>query len=40
MIERKKTLASSVVGTGEEWVTGLSTEALRDLFALDRTAVS
>jgi SNF2 family DNA or RNA helicase len=40
MIERKKTLASSVVGTGEDWVTDLSTDQLRDLFALDPAAVS
>jgi len=40
MIERKKTLASSVVGTGEEWVSELSTDQLRELFALDPAAVS
>ncbi|MFI5839583.1 SNF2-related protein [Catenuloplanes sp. NPDC051500] len=39
MIERKKALAESVVGTGEEWITDLSTDALRDLFALDPSAV-
>jgi len=39
MIERKKALASSVVGTGEDWITDLSTDALRELFALDRAAV-
>ncbi|MEV4620988.1 DEAD/DEAH box helicase [Asanoa sp. NPDC049573] len=39
MIERKKALAQSVVGTGEEWLTELSTEELRDLFALDPKAV-
>jgi SNF2 family DNA or RNA helicase len=39
MIERKKTLASAVVGTGEEWVSELSTDALRELFALDPVAV-
>jgi SNF2 family DNA or RNA helicase len=39
MIERKKALASSVVGTGEEWVTDLTTEQLRELFALDPAAV-
>ena len=39
MIERKKALASSVVGTGEEWITDLSTDQLRDLFALDPAAV-
>jgi SNF2 family DNA or RNA helicase len=40
MIERKKALASSVVGTGEEWVTDLSTDQLRELFSLDASAVS
>jgi hypothetical protein len=40
MIERKKALAASVVGTGEDWVTDLSTDQLRDLFALDRAAVA
>ncbi|HEX8345948.1 MAG TPA: SNF2-related protein [Actinoplanes sp.] len=35
MIERKKSLAASVVGTGEDWVTDLSTDQLRELFALD-----
>ncbi|AGL13924.1 DEAD/DEAH box helicase [Actinoplanes sp. N902-109] len=39
MIERKKALASTVVGTGEEWVTDLTTEQLRDLFSLDAAAV-
>jgi SNF2 family DNA or RNA helicase len=40
MIERKKALAQSVVGTGEDWITDLSTEQLRELFALDPAAVS
>jgi SNF2 family DNA or RNA helicase len=40
MIERKKALASSVVGTGEDWITDLGTEQLRELFALDPAAVS
>ncbi|GAB1644586.1 DEAD/DEAH box helicase [Krasilnikovia sp. MM14-A1259] len=39
MIERKKTLASAVVGTGEDWITDLSTDQLRELFALDPVAV-
>ncbi len=39
MIERKNALASSVVGTGEEWVTDLSTDQLRELFSLDPVAV-
>ncbi|GAA3802381.1 DEAD/DEAH box helicase [Sphaerisporangium flaviroseum] len=40
MIERKKALAESVVGTGEDWITGLSTEQLRELFRLSPEAVS
>jgi SNF2 family DNA or RNA helicase len=40
MIERKKTLASTVVGSGEEWITDLSNKELRELFALDPAAVS
>ncbi|BCJ52896.1 helicase HelZ [Actinoplanes sp. NBRC 14428] len=40
MIERKKALASTVVGTGEDWVTDLTTGQLRELFSLDPAAVS
>jgi SNF2 family DNA or RNA helicase len=40
MIERKKTLAESVVGTGEDWITNLSTDQLRELFQLGPGAVS
>ncbi len=36
MIERKKTLAESIVGGGENWLTELSTGDLRDLVALRR----
>jgi hypothetical protein len=36
MIERKKALASSVVGTGEAWISELSTDQLRELFTLER----
>ncbi len=39
MIERKKALAETVVGTSEAWITELSTEQLRDLFGLRREAV-
>ncbi len=39
MIERKKALAESIVGTSEAWITELSTEQLRDLFALRSEAV-
>ncbi|WP_041840513.1 DEAD/DEAH box helicase [Actinoplanes friuliensis] len=40
MIERKKELASAVVGTGEDWVTNLDTDQLRELLSLDPVAVS
>jgi len=39
LLERKKALADSIVGTSEAWITELSTEALRDLLALRREAV-
>ncbi|MFG1955488.1 SNF2-related protein [Micromonospora sp. NPDC048830] len=39
MIAEKRSLAASVVGTGEQWVTELSTEQLRELFALESGAV-
>ncbi|MGH9266748.1 MAG: helicase-related protein, partial [Acidimicrobiales bacterium] len=34
MITRKRDLAQRVVGTGEAWLTELSTDELRDLIAL------
>jgi SNF2 family DNA or RNA helicase len=40
MIERKKALAERVVGAGEDWITGLSTSELRELFRLGAEAVS
>ncbi|MCW2881729.1 MAG: helicase [Sphaerisporangium sp.] len=40
MIERKKALAERVVGTGEDWITNLSTDQLRELFRLGPEAVS
>ncbi|WP_446216246.1 SNF2-related protein [Micromonospora sp. IBHARD004] len=39
MIADKRSLAGRVVGSGEQWVTELSTGALRELFALDSGAV-
>ncbi|WP_353929012.1 DEAD/DEAH box helicase [Okeanomitos corallinicola TIOX110] len=39
MIESKKQLAEQVVGTGEEWLTELNTDQLRDLLLLDRNAI-
>ena len=40
IIERKKALAESVVGSGEEWLGKLSTAELRELFALRADAVA
>jgi len=40
MIERKRALAETIVGTGEDWMTKLSTAELRDLFALRSDAVA
>jgi SNF2 family DNA or RNA helicase len=39
MIERKKEVADEVVGTGEGWLTELSTSELSSLFALSRDAI-
>ncbi|MBU8856361.1 MULTISPECIES: DEAD/DEAH box helicase [unclassified Micromonospora] len=39
MIADKRSLARSVVGSGEQWVTELSTDTLRDLFRLEAGAV-
>lgn len=36
MMERKQGLSEQVVGTGENWITEMSTDELRDLFALRR----
>ena len=40
MIEQKKALAEQIVGTGESWLTQLSTAALREVLALSPDAVS
>ncbi len=40
MIERKQALAGSIVGTGEAWLTELSTADLKELFALRAQAVA
>lgn len=40
MIERKKALAERIVGTGEAWLTELSTEELRQIVALSADAVA
>ncbi|MBA3922080.1 MAG: DEAD/DEAH box helicase, partial [Nostocaceae cyanobacterium] len=39
MIESKKQLADQVVGAGEQWLTELDTNQLRNLLILDRSAV-
>jgi len=40
LIESKKALAESVIGTGEAWMTELSTDRLRELVTLSREAVA
>ena len=39
MIERKKEVAAEVVGTGEAWLTELSNQQLKELFALRAEAI-
>jgi hypothetical protein len=39
LIERKKALAEAVVGTGEGWLTELSTDDLRQLLTLRKNAI-
>jgi SNF2 family DNA or RNA helicase len=39
MIEEKRALAERIVGTGEGWLTELSTDWLRELVALSADAV-
>jgi non-specific serine/threonine protein kinase len=39
MIREKRGLAARIVGSGEDWLTELSTGQLRDLFALEAGAV-
>jgi SNF2 family DNA or RNA helicase len=39
LIESKKALAESVIGSGEGWLTELSTDQLRDLVTLSREAI-
>jgi len=39
MIERKKELADAIIGSGESWLTELSTDQLRELFTLSSDAV-
>jgi SNF2 family DNA or RNA helicase len=39
MLEQKRTLASKIVGSGEQWITELDSDSLRDLFALAESSV-
>jgi hypothetical protein len=39
MLEKKRDLASRIVGQGEQWITELDDAALRDLFSLAPDAV-
>jgi len=39
MIEQKMELAESIVGTGEDWLTELSTDRIREIISLSRDAV-
>jgi len=39
LIERKQSLAEKVVGSGESWLTELSTDELKNLFQLRAEAV-
>lgn len=40
LIESKKALAENVIGTGEGWITEMSTDELRELFKLNQDAIS
>lgn len=40
LIEKKRNLAETVIGSGESWLTELSTDALRDVLRLSRDAVA
>ena len=39
MLEQKKELATSILGAGEQWITELSTDELRQLFTLRQSAL-
>ncbi len=40
MIESKKALARNIIGSGEDWITELSTDKLKDVLKLRREAIS
>jgi len=39
MIEQKRALAENIIGSGEGWLTEMSTDQLKELFALSREAI-
>ena len=39
MIEQKKELAEGIIGSGEGWLTEMSTDQLREIFALSKEAL-
>ncbi len=39
MIDEKTALAENIIGSGEQWVTGLTTEQLHDLLRLQASAM-
>ena len=40
LLEKKKNMADNIVGSGEEWLTELSTDKLREVLQLSRDAVA
>ncbi|MFZ5892465.1 MAG: DEAD/DEAH box helicase [Myxococcota bacterium] len=40
LLEQKRSLASKIVGSGEQWITELDTAGLRELFSLSQGAVA
>jgi len=40
LLDQKRDLADNIVGTGEEWLTEMSTEKLREMLVLSRDAVA
>lgn len=40
LLEQKRALAGKIVGKGEQWITELGTDELRDLFALSQSALA
>jgi SNF2 family DNA or RNA helicase len=40
LLEQKRNLAENIIGAGEEWLTEMSTEKLREMFELSGEAVA